>query len=115
MLTSFLERYLCQGLGLRVVEAEVQDGHLHALYRELPDVPVPVARYGGDQALRSRGAVRNQEVGEGQVRRSRGVLQAAALAQRLLQPVQRPVHVRLNKRGAREGIEVGEPDRESGE
>src|SRR5215218_2787768 len=110
-----LEGYRRQGLGFRIVEAEIQERHLHALDHEFSYRPVPVARYGTDQLLGSRRAVRHFKVGDGQVRRPGRLLQTAAPAQDIAQPVQHPAVVHLDERRAGEGVQVGESDLCGGE
>src|SRR5215218_7457106 len=73
--------YPGQRLGLGILRTEVQHGHLHVLYQDLTDGPVPEACYCGDEFFGSFRALRSLEVGDGQVRRACGFLQAAACAQ----------------------------------
>src|SRR5215212_5924368 len=112
MLTSSLQRYQGQRFGLRVLQAEVQKGHLHVLHQDLADGPISVACDGADEFLGRIRAVRRLEVGEGKVRWAWGFLQVAARAQSISQPVERPSIVRLDERRAGEGVEVREPDGE---
>src|SRR5688572_30365990 len=110
MLTSSLQRYPGQRLGLGVLVTEVEQGHLHVIYRDLAYGPISVAGYGGDECLGRIRAVRRLEVGEGKVRRAWGFLQAAARAQSIPQAVECASVVRLDERRAGESVEVREPD-----
>src|SRR5215204_5893697 len=109
------QRYPGQRLGLGVVRTEVEQGHLYVLYHHLPDGPVSVAGYGGDEIFGRLRAVRSLEVGDGQVWRTRGLLQIAAQGQDIPQPVEHPSVVRLDEGRAWESVEVREPDDKCGE
>ena len=106
---SFIQRYPGQRLGLRIIQAKVQQGHLYVLHQDLAYGPISVASDGGDEFLGRVRAVGCLEVGEGKVGRAWRFFQVAARAQSGPQPVERPSVVRLDERRAGEGVEVREP------
>src|SRR5215204_2224697 len=110
MLTSSLQRYPGQRLGIGVVQTEVEQGHLHVLHQDLAYGPISVATDGGDEFLGRIRSVRSLEVGDGKVRRARWLFQAAALAQSVTQAVELTAVVRFDERCAGECVEVCEPN-----
>src|SRR5215213_9234486 len=112
---TFPERYPCQRLRLRIIRTEVEERHLHVVHRDLADRPVPVACYGGDELFRRLRAVGDLEVGEGEVRWSGGLLQAAANGNGGPQLVEHSFSVGLDESRTGERVEVREPDGERGE
>src|SRR5215208_7726484 len=110
MLKCFIQLYPGQCLGVGVVQAEVEQGHLHVLHQDLAYGPISVAGDGRDELLGRLRSVRSLEVGEGKVWRARGLLQVAVRAQSIPQSVECASVVRLDERRAGECIDVREPD-----